>query len=86
MKELKSPTMKLMLERGLRKAKRTSPPSEGMMLSLINETKKNRWHYQVEYVYDLRMRKNPYVIAYAFKPQTYGSADYYLMKELPPKK
>lgn len=85
MKELKSKTMKAFLTSGLRKAKISKRPSEGCMYNLIYKTLSNGWHYQIDYIYDLRACKKPYVAVYAFKPPLDYSArmaDYYLMKEV----
>ena len=65
--ELRSAKMKELLKRAKRRAK-GRPPSEGPLRSLIYETAKNGWHYQVEWVHDLRCRPKPYIVAYAFKP------------------
>ncbi len=85
-KELKTPYMVKMLSRGIRKVKRNKTRcNNGMMLNLISYfNPKTQWKYQVEYVYDTRMRKNPYVAVYAFNPKICGCerADYYLIKEL----
>lgn len=79
-KELRSKRMRGLLARGRRKA-RGHPPSEGMMRSLINETLPNGWHYQCDWVYDLRIQPRPYIIAWAFPPSTRGceSARYHLL-------
>jgi len=66
--ELKTDKMRAMLKRGQRKTRGHRPPSEGMMRGLINETAKNGWHYQVEWVHDLRRAPEPYVIVYAWPP------------------
>lgn len=68
MKELKSKTMKALLLRGLRLARKQHRPSEGTFHPLINETRRTGWHYQVEYIYDLRLDKKPFVCAYGWKP------------------
>jgi len=85
MKELKSKCMIKLLSRGLKRSKKTKQPSDGNMFNLIHERKRNGWHYQVEYVHDIRIRENPYVVVYAFKPTVGGGspvADYYLLKEV----
>lgn len=85
MKQLKSKTMKRFLERGIRKAKKTKRPSEGTFVNLISETLPNGYHYQVEYVYDLRWCKRPVVSVYCFRPprnQSARRADYYLEREV----
>lgn len=65
--KLRSKKMLSLLRRGKRKAQ-GKPPSEGTLHSLIYETLPNGWHYQVEWVSDLRCAPKPYVIVYAFKP------------------
>lgn len=68
MKELRSHTMQHLMRRGLRMARKKRAPSEGYMHPLINETRKTGWHYQVEYIYDLRLDEKPFVVAYGWKP------------------
>lgn len=85
MKLCKSPVMQRFLLSGIRKAKKMSEPSEGMMKSLIYKTLHNGWHYQVDYIYDLRCHKKPYISVFAFKPPldfTARSADLYLTQEV----
>jgi len=65
--ELRTEKMRSMLARGRRKTRQHLPPSEGMMRGLINETSKNGWHYQVEWIRDLSAPE-PYVIVYAWPP------------------
>lgn len=74
MKVLKTPAMKKLLQKGKRKARREGAPSEGMFLSLYNFTICNGWHYQIEYVYDLRMHNKPFVVVYAWRPPVAYSA------------
>ena len=68
MKQLNSPAMRLWLKKGIRKAKTMKRPSEGTFVNLFYKTLSNGWHYQVEYMYDLRRHDKPYVIVYAFAP------------------
>lgn len=77
-KELKSKRMKALLARGRRKARGKRPPSDGMMLGLINENLPNGWHYQVEWVHDTRFEPKPWIVAYGFSPRSRGTADYFL--------
>ena len=85
-KELKTPYMFKMLNRGIRKSKRNKIKCpDGSMLNLVDYTnKKTKWKYQVEYIHDERFYKKPYVAVYAFNPKISGCerADYYLIKEL----
>jgi hypothetical protein len=85
MKTLNSPTMQALLKKGLRKAKRTRRPSDGMMISLFTEQKKNGWYYQCEYIHDSRYVDPVSVVVYAFKPPRVfhaKSAEYCLSKAL----
>ena len=86
MRELKSKSMQKFLKLGLRKVKKKSSiPDDGTLYSLIYTTLKNGWHYQVEFVYDKRIRPQPYVAVFAFKPPLNfccRSADYFLIQEL----
>ena len=66
-----------LLARGKRKATGRHP-SNGEMRGLINETAKNGWHYQVEWIYDTRIHSRPHIIVYAFKPKHDGNASHYL--------
>lgn len=85
MKELNSPIMKKLLARGVRKAKKGTPPSNGMLCSLFTHQLKNGWYYQCDYIHDTRIHDKPYVSVFAFKPpRVYWakSAEYYLTKEM----
>lgn len=69
MKELRSRKMRSLLRQGLREARRClRPPSEGMLVNLFSEDLSNGWHYQVDYIHDLRFRPKPYVAVFAFRP------------------
>ena len=83
MKELRSPKMKSLLARGKRRATKARRPGDGGMVGLINETAKNGYHYQVEWVHDTRFALLPWIVAYAWKPHPVGSAsaDYFLKSE-----
>lgn len=86
MKELKTRVMKKLLVEGIRKAKKQRPASDGHFINLIYRTKKNGWHYQVEYITDSRCYEHPTVIVYAFKPPlnwSARSADFYLKQSIP---
>lgn len=82
-KELKSPRMKALLAKGVRRTRREPRrrPSDGMMRNLVYLTLNNGWHYQVEWAHDTRIRPKPYVVVYAFPPSHRGceSAPYFLM-------
>ena len=78
MTELRSPAMRRLLEQGMRKAKKTTRPSEGHLKSLIYKTLSNGWHYQVDYIYDLRVQPKPYVVVYAFPPKTGSRAKFFI--------
>ena len=85
MKKLSTSTMKSLLKRGLRKAKKMKRPSDGFFKSLFTEEKPNGWYYQVEYIYDQRFNSLPRVTVYAFRPPrsfNARSADYFLSKEI----
>lgn len=75
--------MRFLLETGIRRAKRNKKmrPGDGGMVNLLNETIKNGWHYQVEWIHDTRFAPEPYIVAYAFPPGHVGSAaaPYFLM-------
>lgn len=77
-KELRSKRLRALLEQGNRKARRKSPPSDGMMVNLVYLNLPNGWHYQVEWVHDTRFRPKPWIVAYGFSPRSCGSADYFL--------
>ena len=80
MKVLRTPKMRTLLREGKRKAT-GNPPSEGNMIGLIHRTEKNGWHYQVEWIHDIRLKPEPYVVVYAFRPPRNfcaRAADYYL--------
>lgn len=81
-KELRSKKMRSLLAHGKRKA-RGHPPAEGYMKQLVYETLPNGWHYQVDWVHDVRVAPKPYVVAWGFHPRTRGSqsAQYYLMEQ-----
>lgn len=70
---LRSEKMKKLLKKGLRKAKNVDPPREGMLFNLYTENSKNGWYYQIDYVYDLRFHTDPYVVVFAYSPQSYGN-------------
>ena len=80
MKELRSKKMRSLLARGKRRATKNRRPGDGGMTGLVNETAKNGWHYQVEWVHDTRFEPLPWIVAYALKPHHRGchAADYYL--------
>lgn len=85
MKQLNTPTMQKLLQRGVRRAKRQATPSDGMMLPLFTHELKNGWYYQVDYIHDTRFQERPYVVVHAFKPpRVYWakSAEYYLQKTI----
>lgn len=73
-----------MLKRAINKIKRNKirKPSEGMFSNILYEDSR-RGHWQVEYAYDLRINKNPFIAVYYFKGhnQLARSADYVLTKE-----
>lgn len=83
MKESKGKRLLQLLAEGISKAAKTTAPPDGMMKSLVYETSKNGWHYQVEYVHDTRMYERPFIVAYGFAPPRRmfcRSADIYAMK------
>lgn len=85
MKVLKTPTMKDLLKRGVRKAKKMRKPSDGMMFGLFTHEKKNGWYYQVDFIYDTRCNEHPYVAVFGFKPpRVYHakSAEYVLTQDI----
>ena len=85
MKRLNSPIMKKFLKKGVRLAMMLQPPDDGMLLPLFNTTTKNGWYYQIDYIHDERVRPNPYVAVWAFKPPrsfNARSATHFLTKEI----
>jgi len=68
MKTLKTPTMKNLLKRGMRQAKKIKSPGDGYLQPLFTVNKKNGWYYQTDLVYDTRRNQYPFVAVYAFKP------------------
>ena len=86
MKLSRSKAMRKLLSRGLKMAKKTKTPTEGYSTSLIYETLKNGWHYQVNYTRDQRvLKKYPFVTVYAFRPPlnfTARDADLYIHQAL----
>lgn len=84
MTRLNSPAMRLWLKRGIAKAKHMKKPRAGTLRSLFYKTLRNGWHYQVEYMNDLRMADRPFVIVYAFAPPkdfSARSATHYLSND-----
>ena len=75
-----------MLNRAIKKAKKNKTRcGDGSMINLIYYINpKTGWKYQVEYIHDTRIKRNPYVAVYAFNPKISGCerADYYLIKEI----
>lgn len=81
-KELSTPYMRWMLNRGIRKVKRNKiKVGDGYFVNLIDYTNpKTKWKYQVEYLRDSRFYDKAHVVVYAFNPKISGCerADYYL--------
>ena len=82
MKTLNSKTMRKLLEKGVKLAKKMKQPKEGLMFSLFTVEKKNGWYYQVDFI---NRFDKPFVAVYAFKPpRVYyaKSAEYCLYKDI----
>lgn len=80
-KILKSKKMQELLERGKRKAKRSHPPSDGMMFNLLHERSNNGWQYQVDWIYDSRFWTEPWIEVFAFAPNHKGTATHSLRSD-----
>jgi hypothetical protein len=82
-KEFKPRLMEEFLKRGLRKAKKTSPPSDGYMFNLITNTTRGKWTYWVDFVSDERVLPKPFVSVHAVpKGQCGGFATHSVRKEI----
>ena len=85
MKWLESPTMRKLMQRGIRVAKESRRPSDGGLIPLFTVQKKNGWYYQVDLVRDSRFFHGVQVHVYGFRPPKVSwakSAEYVFKKEV----
>lgn len=68
MKILRSKKMKRLLAKGKKMATAKRRPGDGMLRPLFQETSKNGWYYQVDWINDSRFAPKPWIEVFAFKP------------------
>jgi hypothetical protein len=83
MKELRNERMVGLLNRGLIMAVGMTPPEDGCVKGLFDETL-DGGYYDVNYIHDTRVHRKPYVsVAFWVGKAVVGSmADYFLEKEV----